>query len=37
VKSAAEELSRDVEDETLRAALAALGANVLTRQKPDQR
>lgn len=37
VKSAAKELSRDVEDETLRAALAALGANVLTKQNPDQR
>jgi len=37
VKSAAQALSRDVEDEKLRAALAALGANVLTKQNPDQR
>ena len=35
--SAAEKLSKDVENENLRAALTALGANVLTRQKPDQR
>ena len=35
--SAAEKLSEGVENENLRAALTALGANVLTRQKPDQR
>ena len=35
--SAAEKLSIGVENENLRAALTALGANVLTRQKPDQR
>ncbi len=33
VQSAAKTLSRDVEDERLRAALAALGANVLSKQK----
>ena len=33
VQSAAKTLSRDVEDDGLRAALAALGANVLSKQK----
>jgi hypothetical protein len=34
VQSAAETLSSNVENDDLRAALAALGANVLTKQKP---
>ena len=34
VQSAAKDLSRDVESKDLRAALAALGANVLSKQKP---
>ncbi len=36
-KSTAESLTETVENEQLRAALAALGANVLTKQNADQR
>ncbi|PJI84573.1 hypothetical protein BC777_3634 [Yoonia maricola] len=37
MQSAAEDLSKVVENEKLRAALTALGANVLSKQNPDQR
>ena len=37
MQSAAEDLSKTVENEKLRAALTALGANVLTKQNSDQR